>query len=252
MSKIQGYDYFEGVPLADASEQRWASIIESCDPLLRGAALVGISATKAGAEQAQSDKVNEILEAGALLDDSGNMNRELGHELGLGWSPRADHLELASAGLHIVAAAVRTTELFRNYSVENEDYTGQTGVRFTRRTTLAPVQDFEQGQALGRTLDTYPVRNLQARVFLPAESADSNYSYTELTLAASLHGTGRRPSSMSSVLHTSSNSERGIVGAQITAGFRQGDFISPETYVSFSNLGQYAQAMEELGKSEST
>jgi hypothetical protein len=241
---MPGISTFENVPLADSNEARWASILENCDPLLHTVAIVGISAVKSGVEQAQNNKAGQILAAGELVDAAGDLNPDLAREISTGSYPRPKHLELAVSGLRIVSAAVHASRLFRDHTVKEGDYKGQTGVAYTHRTVTASASGIPQSVALGESHGTWPIRNVQGRIFKQTHEPDEVPRRTEFLLAAAMYGT--ETSSTSVKLETTIAPSEQQASAVIAGGSREGDFIHSNPLTGFEDLVMYTGLIAEL------
>lgn len=234
----------ENIPLADPNEARWANIMDRCDPLLHTVALVGISAVQHGVEQAQNARASEFVASGQLLDGAGNLNSALSSELDINSYPRPDHMDTAIGGLCIVSAVAHVSRFLTNRTAKNQDYTGQTGVNFTKRTVVASADSLQQSIQLGKKLGCHPISNVQAQVFKPTEENANKYKSTDLGLAASMYGL--EPGSMSSRLMVEADLTENRARASITSGSREGDFVYADVYPKFEDLRTYTKLISEL------
>lgn len=243
MINSRGYDFIAPVPapLAEAETSQWDNVLENCHPLLRSAAIVGISAARHGVAQTQNTRAIEAIESGILLDSDG-IDGVLTDALELHYHQRSDPVKLAAAGLYIVLAVVRATELISKSAIKkNQDFAGQTGVKFIQRATFAPVHNLQDSIALGGELNTRAVKNLQTRIH---KRKVDPYKYTELVLAAGLYSPNEDACSTSIVLHT--DIEDGKASASIASAERRGDFILPRPRTDFSDFEPYSRAIQKF------
>lgn len=242
--EILGNNSYEDVPLVDMAAGTWAEGVNRCDPLFRDLAIAGLSALCHGIRQSSESQVLDTLEFGELFDESGMfIGDALSRIINDGRYPSPPNVGHYVAGIHVTRAALTASRLFGGkLRVINDDYVGQTGVNYVSRRVEFPVSD---ARGAGRTMNTYPVRNIQARVFTQQGPNHHDSSHTEIDFAAGLYGSGSLPWSMTTSLSGGIDSRRQSARARVVSGARQGDFVRGSGHASFDELSCYAQVVDE-------
>ena len=243
--EILGNNSYKDVPLIDTLVGTWAEGVNGCDPLFRNLAAVGLSALYYGVERSpNTGSLADRLEFGELFDETGTfVGNALHRQIDDGWYPQPPHVEHFVAGVYVTTAALVASRLFKTLNVVNDDYVGQTGVQFIQRRVELPVPARNANDA-GKAMNTYPVRNIQARVYTRQQPNGQNVQ-TELDLTAALMGAGSLPWSTSTTLRGSVESVKQSAEASVISGSRQGDIVKAELYSDFQQLGRYAKVVSD-------
>lgn len=189
----------------------------------------------------KSEDLGKPVEFSDLFDASGRVtDRRLFGRFALDYYPRPHHARIFRIGIDVTRAAFAASRMFDRIPVANDDYVGQTGVSYIKRSVCLFVADPSKA---GKAINTYPVNILSARYF--GEERTKEPQVSELDFAATLIAPGRNPSSTTAGLRCVNRQEDGVTRATILVASREGEFSTPHTFVDSSVLSGFADVIDD-------
>lgn len=139
------------VDLVAPSSPGWVEAVKGCHPAVKDLAVAGLSAVTA----ATGGRLPEMPMLGDGIDSV--VNADFLEAIGL----YGDRYDLAVRGLHVIAATRASAQLLARGN--KQEFTGSTGVPFTRHAAFVFVDDPDAQKNVGQDLGHESAANVQAK-----------------------------------------------------------------------------------------